>query len=77
MESEHNNWWSEIFIEWDEMADDSKIVEDTHELCKESNSSFLDESSRNLFFFFQDEAQFKINGNVSEEIKFSYLVSQL
>ena len=28
-------------------------------------------------WFFQDEAQFKINGIVSEEIKFNYLVSQL
>ena len=30
-----------------------------------------------LKFFFQVEVQFKINGIVSEETKFNYLVSQL
>ena len=61
------------WIGWN--ADDDKNVEDTHELCKISKILFFDGSFE--IWFFQDEAEFQINGIVSEKIKFNYLVSQL
>ena len=59
------------------MACDNKNVENTtYELCKVLKF-LLFEWIVQIFFSFQVEAQFQINGNVSEETKFIYLVSQL